>query len=85
MASSPLPPILPHAYLIEFNVCALASVEIGENADLRDEFVMVDTRPGCGMNELDEVDVADDWSVSWLLKTCSIVCTTSPLQPCRMS
>lgn len=60
-------------------------MEIGENADLRDEFVMVDTRPGCGMNELDEVDVADDWSVPWLLKTCSIVCTTSPLQPCRMS
>lgn len=45
---------------MEFRVCAFASVEIGENADLKDEFVMVETKPGWGINELDEVEAADD-------------------------
>jgi hypothetical protein len=47
---------------MEFRVCALARVEIGENADLRGEFVMEETKPGWGMNELDEVEANDDWS-----------------------
>lgn len=63
-----------YVYFIEFKVCVLVSVEIGENVDLRDEFVMVDIRLGCGMNELDEVDVVDDWFVLWLFKICFIVC-----------
>lgn len=63
-----------YVYFIEFNVCVLVSVEIGENVDLRDEFVMVDIRLGCDMNELDEVDVVDDWFVLWLFKICFIVC-----------
>lgn len=35
---------------------------MGENADRRDEFVMVDTKPGCGRNELDEVDEEEECS-----------------------